>query len=83
MSDTIERKSRLVALAYEVLGTIDPPPLDASEGEVLTALANAFHCKAIATVEAERATPRDKPVLPENGYSSVFEKRMRWSTPPR
>ena len=83
MSDTIERKSRLIALAYEVLGTIDPPPLDASEGEVLTALASAFHSKAMVTVEAEQATPRDKPALPENGYTSLFEKRMRWSTPPR
>jgi hypothetical protein len=46
MQDTVERRSRLVSLAYEVLGTIDLPPLDASEGEVLAALASAFHCKS-------------------------------------
>ena len=83
MSDTIERKSRLVALAYEVLGTIDLPPSDASEGEVLAALASAFHRKAMVAMGAELATPRGKPALPENSYASVFEKRMRWSTPPR
>ena len=80
MSDTIERKSRLVALAYEVLGTIDLPPSDASDGEVLAALASAFHRKAW---ETNLDTPRGKPALPENRYSSVFEERMRWSTPPR
>src|ERR1700744_2513762 len=30
MSDIIERRSRLVTLAYRVLGTIDLPPIDAS-----------------------------------------------------
>ena len=80
MPDTVERKSRLVSFAYQVLGTIDPPPLDASEGEVLAALASAFHCKALIAVEAERNTPRGKPALPEK--ASVFEKRMRWATPP-
>jgi hypothetical protein len=83
MSDTIERKSRLVALAYEVLGTIDPPPSDASDGEVLAALASAFHRRALVAVETNLDTPRGKPALPENRYSSVFEERMRWSTPPR
>jgi hypothetical protein len=82
LSDTVERKSRLVSLAYQVLGTIDLPPLDASEGEVLAALASAFHHKALAAVEAELDTPPGKLMLPESRYASVFEKRMHWSTPP-
>ena len=81
MLDTVERKSRLVSLAYQVLGAMELPPLDASEGEVLTALASAFHRKALVAVEAELDVPRGKPALPENGYASVFEKRMRWSAP--
>jgi hypothetical protein len=82
LPDTVERKSRLVSLAYQVLGTIDLPPLDASEGEVLAALASAFHQNALAAVEAELDKPPGKPALPENRYTSVFEKRMNWSTPP-
>lgn len=61
MSDTlVERKSRLVSLAYRVLGTIEPPPLDASEGEVLAALASAFHRRAQVAVAAELDTRRGK-----------------------
>ena len=83
LPDTVERKSRLVSLAYQVLGTMDLPPLDASEGEVLAALASAFHRRALVAVEAtELVTPRGKPALPENSYASVFEKQMRWSAPP-
>jgi hypothetical protein len=67
LQDTVERRSRLVSLAYEVLGTIDLPPLDASEGEVLAALASAFHYKALVAVEADRDTLRGKPALPEYG----------------
>jgi hypothetical protein len=82
LPDIVERKSRLVSLAYEVLGTIDPPLLDASEGEVLAALASAFHHKALVAAQAELDMPRGKPALPERRYASVFEKRMLWSTPP-
>ena len=67
MQDTVERRSRLVSLAYKVLGTIDLPPLDASEGEVLAALASAFHCKALVAVEADRDSLRGNPALPEYG----------------
>jgi hypothetical protein len=66
LSDIVERKSRLVCLAYQVLGAIDLPPLDASEGEVLAALASAFHSKALVAVEAELNTPLGKP------YASIF-----------
>jgi hypothetical protein len=84
LQDVVERRSRLVLLTYEVLRTIDLPPLDASEGEVLAALASAFHRKArVAAEAAEQDRPRGKPELPQNAHASVFEKRMRWSTPPR
>ena len=67
MQDTVERRSRLISLPYEVLGTIDLPPLDASEGEVLAALASAFHHKALIAVEAKLDAPRGRPALPEYG----------------
>jgi hypothetical protein len=53
LPDTMERKSRLVTLVYQVLGTLELPAVDASEGEMLVALATAFHRKAQITVEAE------------------------------
>ena len=73
MSDTIERKSRLIALAYEVLGTIELPPLDASEGEVLAALASAFHSKALVAEDTGLEPPRGKPALPE--YTILLNRR--------
>lgn len=76
MPDTIERKSRLVSLVYDVLGTMDLPPLDASDGEVLAALASAFRRKALIAVEAELNTPRGKPALPKTVHASVVEKQM-------
>jgi hypothetical protein len=81
LPDTVERKSRLVSLAYQVLGTMDLPPLDASEGEVLAALASAFHRKALVAVETGAQPPRGKPALPKNN-ASAFETQMRWSNPP-
>lgn len=65
LPDTIERKSRLVTLVYQVLGTLELPPLDASEGEVLAALASAFQRKALVAVETERHA-RGKPALPKH-----------------
>jgi hypothetical protein len=53
-----------------VLGTIDLPPVDASEGEMLAALASAFHRKALVAVEAEVDTPQGKPALAE--YATMF-----------
>ena len=83
MSDTFaERQSRLVLLVYQVLGTIEPPALEASEREVLSALASAFQSKALVLVETELDRPRRKPALPESGYGGVFEARMRWEPPP-
>jgi hypothetical protein len=74
MADSFaERQSRLVSLVYQVLGTIEPPALESSEGEVLAALASAFHRKAQTTVEAELDTPQGKPALP--GQQHVFVER--------
>ena len=75
MTDTVERRSRLVSLAYKVLGTIDLPPVDASEGEMLAALASAFHSKALVAVEAELDPPQGKPALPE--YATMFSLSRR------
>ena len=65
MSDTVERKSRLVSIVYRVLETLELPPLEASEGEVLAVLASAFHRGAQVAVEAELDTAQGKPALPE------------------
>jgi hypothetical protein len=75
MSDTfVERQSRLVSLVYRVLGTLELPPIEASEGEVLAALASAFHCKAQTAVEAELNTPRSKPAPPKS--TSMFSSSL-------
>jgi hypothetical protein len=73
--DTVERQSRLVTLVYQVLGTLEPPPVDALEGEVLAALASAFHRQAVVAMEAERGKPRGKSRLPE--YASIFPLSWR------
>jgi hypothetical protein len=61
----VERQSRLVSLVYRVLGTLELPSLEASEGEVLAALATAFYGKAQIAVKAELDKPQRKPVLPK------------------
>jgi hypothetical protein len=68
--DTVERQSRLVTLVYQVLRTLEPPPVDALEGEVLAALASAFHRQAVVAIEAERSAPQGKSRLPE--YRNIF-----------
>jgi hypothetical protein len=65
LPDTVERTSRLVTLVYQVLGTLELPAVEASEGEVLAALASAFHRRAQVAVEAELDPPQGKPALPE------------------
>jgi hypothetical protein len=47
---TLECKSRLVALIYEMVERLKPPPVDASEGKVRAALASAFHRKGLVAV---------------------------------
>ena len=73
MLDTVERQSRLVTIVYQVLRTLEPPPVDTLEGEVLASLASAFRrqavvameAEALAAMEAEKSAPRAKPKLPE------------------
>jgi hypothetical protein len=62
--DAVERKSRLVTLVYRVLGTLELPPVDALEGEVLVALASAFRRQALITMEAERSAAGEASRLP-------------------
>lgn len=83
MLDTVERQSRLVTLVYQVLRTLEPPPVDTLEGEVLAALASAFHRRAVVAMEAEalaateveRGRPRGKSRLPED--ASIFPLSWR------
>ena len=75
MTNTVERRSRLVSLVYHVLGTLELPPPEASEREVLAALANAFHRKAQIALEAELNTPRGKPALPEDANLFWLSRR--------
>jgi hypothetical protein len=75
LPDTVERKSRLVTLVYQVLGTLELPSVDASEGEVLAVLAGAFHRQAVVAMEAERGKPRGKSRLPE--HASIFPLSWR------
>jgi hypothetical protein len=58
MPDDFERRSRLVNLAYEVIGDMPLPPITLSDKEVLLALASAALRKA---AEAVTDTP---PMLP-------------------
>jgi len=75
MADSFaERQSRLVSLVYQVLGTIEPPALETSEGEVLAALASAFRSKAQVAVEAELDTSQEKPTLPEYSMFSLSRR---------
>ena len=67
MLDLIERKSRLVSLTYQVLGTIEPPAKEVKDSEVLALLAGAFHRRAAEIANAEMpapAKPRGKRALP-------------------
>jgi hypothetical protein len=72
--DAVERRSRLVTLVYQVLGTVELPPVDASEGEVLAALAIAFHRQSSVALEAERSAPQSKPRLPEYAMFSLSRR---------
>jgi len=67
MLDIIERKSRLVSLTYQVLGTIEPPAKGVKDSEVLAVLAGAFHRSAAEMANAEMLAPakrRGKRALP-------------------
>jgi hypothetical protein len=67
LSKTIEERSRLVLLAYEVLNTIEVAVEGATDNELLTVMADAFRRRAADALEDELSKPkrRGKPKLPE------------------
>ena len=68
MSKTIEGKSRLVYLAYQVLNKIDLVVAGKTDGELLEVLVAAFHQQAAEVAREElgqRDKRRDKRPLPE------------------
>ena len=66
MAKTIEGKSRLVYLAYQVLDKVDVVVADKSDSELMAVLLSAFHSHAaeVAVVESQ-LKPRGRPKLPE------------------
>ncbi len=56
--DELERRSRLISLAYEVLRDMEPPADGATEMVMLSDLSRAFLDKAIALGNFEAATRR-------------------------
>jgi hypothetical protein len=68
MAKTIEGKSRLVCLAYQVLSKIDVVVAGKTDSELLAVLVEAFHQHAAEVADAElsqRPDPRLKRPLPE------------------
>ena len=55
--DDLERRSRLVSLAYPVLAAMALPMDSAADGDVYSALASAFHKKA---AEAAQLSQRER-----------------------
>jgi hypothetical protein len=60
LSDEIERRSRLVLLAYEVLRDMEAPAEEATSRAVFSALARAFLDKATAEANRETSSPRER-----------------------
>ena len=66
MAKTIEGKSRLVYLAYQVLNKIEVVVAGKSDSELMAVLVSAFHCHAAELAVAEsQLKPRGRPKLPE------------------
>ena len=67
MAKTIEGKSRLVCLAYQVLNKIDVVVAGKSDNELMAVLVSAFqrHAAEVAAAEQRLPKPRDKPKLPD------------------
>jgi hypothetical protein len=71
-SDEYERRSRLVSLAYEVLGEMKTPADDATNMSMLSDLSRAFLDKATALANVEATAPRvSGPKLAANMYSTA------------
>ena len=67
MAKTIEGKSRLVYLAYQVLNKIDFVVAGKTDGELMAVLVTAFHRHAAEVAAAESSQPKSggRPKLPE------------------
>jgi hypothetical protein len=67
MAKTIEGKSRLVCLAYQVLNKIDVVVAGKSDTQLMAVLVSAFHSHATEVAEAElsQPKPRGRPKLPQ------------------
>ena len=67
MAKTIEGKSRLVYLAYQVLNKIDFVVAGKTDGELMAVLVTAFqrHAAEVAVAQPSQPPPRGKPKLPE------------------
>jgi hypothetical protein len=70
MAKTIEGKSRLVCLAYQVLSKIDVVVSGKTDGELMAVLVAAFHQHAAEVADAElsqRPDPRLEGHCPTRG----------------
>jgi hypothetical protein len=67
MAKTIEGKSRLVYLAYQVLNKVDVVVAGKSDSDLMAVLLSAFHRHAleVAVAELSQPKPRGRPKLPE------------------
>jgi hypothetical protein len=74
MSDDLERRSRLVTLAYAIIGDMPPPPDGLSDKEVFLALASAALKKA---AEAVMDTPPMLPPPEREGVPDFMMYRKR------
>lgn len=64
MQNDMERRSRLVMLAYLVIGSMDLPPPGLSDKEVLMTMASTALKKAAEAVGPPKLPPPQKPRLP-------------------
>jgi hypothetical protein len=71
--DELERRSRLVSMAYPVLAAMALPMDGAADGEVYSALASAFHRKAAEAAELSQGARRaDKNLAPARASAAQY-----------
>ncbi len=69
-SDEIERRSRLISLAYEVLRDMETPADEATNMTVFSALSRAFFDRATTLAALEAEAPRARRQSPTVVYST-------------
>jgi hypothetical protein len=79
--DDLERRSRLVSLAYPVLAAIALPMDGAADGEVYSALAGAFHRKAAEAGEPSQRTRKNDGAL-DRAALSPQQAKTNWGPSP-